>query len=88
VPQLSSPFPNPLSTSSRVTVRFDDAAVASVAIYDVAGRRVRQIIRDKSFAPGAHELDIERNELRSGVYFVRLETGRTTVATKLHVLSR
>lgn len=70
--------PNPFSP--RTMVRFDLATSgpATIAIYDVAGRRVRTLA-DGTLEAGSHELswdgtDDAGHPLASSVYWVRLET--------------
>jgi YVTN family beta-propeller protein len=77
--------PNPFR--SRVELRFQlsKPGRVSVAVYDVLGRRVRQLARDQAFAPGWHALawdGLRSNGTRSaaGIYFIRMEgaAGRHT----------
>jgi hypothetical protein len=82
--------PNPLNPEG--TLRFTTTAAGSVTIrvFDVAGRLARTIWNAQSTAPGAQEAKIDGRdsagrELRSGVYFFRIEgagvseTGRFTI---------
>lgn len=80
---VESIHPNPFNPS--VTIRFAVTSSGSVhaTIYDVAGRKVRELAR-REFAAGAHELtwsgiDDAGSPVGSGVYFLRLESnGRST----------
>jgi hypothetical protein len=54
------------------------AEVASLAIFDVSGRKVRSLAERRLFAPGLHEFqwrgDDERGaSVLAGVYFLRLD---------------
>jgi subtilisin family serine protease len=71
-------FPNPFGVATTIRFSLPQAGEARVGIYDTGGRRVRTVA-DGSFAAGAHELgwngrDASGVPLRSGVYFVRVES--------------
>ena len=73
--------PNPALGSVRVVFALPQAARARVSVIDVAGRQVHGLA-DASFAAGAHELrwdgrDDSGNASAAGVYFVRIESGKS-----------
>ena len=70
--------PNPAPAEASVRFNLPGAELASLAIFDVRGRRVRTLAHPRLFAPGLHELrwlgDDERGaSVTPGVYFLRLE---------------
>lgn len=74
--QLRPPAPNP--TTGRVSIAFylPDRATTRVAIYDVAGRRVRTLL-DGVFGAGYHSAewdgrDEQGGRVLAGIYFYRL----------------
>jgi len=60
---------------TRGSIRFALLAEAPVtlAVFDVAGRRVATLIDREVMAAGPHEAVFNAEALRSGVYFARLE---------------
>jgi len=77
--QLRAPQPNPFNP--RTTLHFSLAATgpASLAIYDVNGRRVRTLV-DATLAAGAHVAvwdgtDDDGHRVGAGVYWSQLRTG-------------
>ena len=76
----SGPFavPNPLRGAGTIQFETNRTGVASLVIYDVRGGRVRRLVSDRTLSAGRHEIgwdgrdDLGR-EVRSGVYFCRLE---------------
>jgi hypothetical protein len=72
-------LPNPFRHATQITFDLPVAAGVRLAIFDVAGRRVRTLV-DRELGPGRHRPewdgrdDLGRRAAR-GVYFVRLETG-------------
>jgi hypothetical protein len=67
---------NPFSYTGSFNVSLAHAARVSVTVYDVAGRRVAQLV-DESMDAGQHVVrwngNSNRGRAASGVYFVRME---------------
>ena len=72
---LAPNYPNP--TSHQTTLRFGVPAESEIriAVFDILGRIVRVAVDDRRPA-GWHEIQFATSNLPSGVYFVRLESGR------------
>jgi hypothetical protein len=82
--------PNPFNPST--TIRFTTSAsmVATLAVYDAGGRRVRTLV-DRLVPAGRHEATWDgRGDdgtvLSSGVYFYRLQAGKQVEAKKMILL--
>ena len=70
--QIQGPWPNPARERATVTFVLPREGTATVAILDVTGRRVREMIVTGAF--GEHRsVAIDLSGLASGVYVVRLE---------------
>lgn len=74
--RLLSISPNPFSQSTllRFSVQSKDVPI-DLTMYDVAGRKVKTILKDAHLSPGFHEFSIDGRDdsgrlLPSGVYFV------------------
>jgi hypothetical protein len=63
-------WPNPASAVLHVRLTAARPGVFSVAVYDVAGRRVMRLA-ERSFGAGAHDLSYDVSSLPAGVFFVR-----------------
>lgn len=83
---LSEAFPNPFSGSARLAYTLDKASTVSVSIYDVAGRKVAEVMRSKSMPAGQGQLNIDAGRLASGVYFVKLSTESKSVTRKITIV--
>jgi len=70
-------YPNPAKT--RVTLTIRKGSMKSIRILDISGETLHFEITDTKTA----ELNI--NNLRSGVYFLQIQTGETTIYRKLLV---
>ena len=87
---LRLPRPNP--SRGRVLVEYsvpEDGEVI-LRVYDVAGRRVKDLVSGRVKA-GIHRLEWDRRDVRgkllpSGVYFLRLEAGGFRETRKLLLL--
>lgn len=82
--------PNPFGTSTLARFTLPRPEHADVAVYDVAGRRVRQLHHGFMTA-GLHTLPWEGSDDRgqtvaSGIYFLRVRTPSLDLGAKLHRL--
>ncbi len=83
-------YPNPVApgTGARATIEYELPArtPVDVGVFDLRGARVRQAfegMRD----PGRHSLQVDPEQLRSGVYLVRLRAGALS-KTRMLIVDR
>lgn len=87
-PRALSAFPNPWTSATRLDLDLPaTVSTAVVAVYDIAGRRVRELHRG-SLPGGGSRLDWNGRDDRgrsvgAGVYFVRVNTPADQFTTKL-----
>jgi hypothetical protein len=84
---LAAPWPNPSRGTSTIEFALPTAARVRLAIFDLAGREVRQL-EDAPFGPGRYSrswdgMDAAGNAAPSGVYFVRLEAPGASLHAKV-----
>lgn len=84
---LEGPQPNPARSEFRYAVTLPEAMRVRVALYDVAGRRVRQLV-DRTLSAGEHRLEWSRGSAvpGAGLYFLRLEGGGSSAVRPVVVL--
>lgn len=82
---LKPPSPNPASGLATFRFQLEEAGPANITIYDVKGRRVAEVLRESRLPAGPQDAIFDTRALPSGVYFVRLQTGRASVTRKLVV---
>lgn len=75
--RLGENYPNPFRRSTTVTFNAESAGVFDLSVYDVAGRRVRNLVRDSRDA-GPHSIswdgrDASGARVSPGIYFYRLQ---------------
>jgi hypothetical protein len=83
--------PNPFAGWTRITYQVTQAGYLNLAVYDIQGRLVKQLIGAYQ-APGAHSavwngVDDTGDRVASGIYFCRLNAGETQAIEKL-ILTR
>jgi len=83
--------PNPFNPSTKIRFTLAAGGPVNLAIYNMLGQEVCSLVNDTRPA-GVYEVvwngrDHAGNQMGSGVYFARLETGNASVVTRM-VLSR
>ncbi|MCK4546640.1 MAG: VCBS repeat-containing protein [Candidatus Eisenbacteria sp.] len=82
--------PNPFRHGTHLTFSVPSREVCTVSIFDVTGRRVRQLM-EESLDPGVHEVSWDGCNNRGGrvspgIYFCRVSAGPNTRVAKLAVI--
>lgn len=78
--------PNPFNPTTMVRFRLDRAAVLTLQVYDVAGRRVGTLIDSKAYPAGEHAQEFRAEGLSSGTYLLRLSDGSRTAVRQVLLL--
>lgn len=78
-------FPNPASDIVNVSFFLYEMTSVSAEIFDINGRLVKQTITE-NLHPGRHELKFHaHNDMEAGVYFIRLNDGKSVYSKKVVV---
>jgi hypothetical protein len=77
---LAQNSPNPFNPRTTIAFELPDQASVNLNVYDVAGRLVRVLLDNETFAPGRNEVvwngrDGSDRQVASGTYFYRLDVG-------------
>ena len=88
---LEQNVPNPFNPRTEIRFALPAAASVSLEIFDLAGRRVRELLAGRTYPGGTHALswngrDDANRSLPSGVYFYRLESGQRSLTRKMTLL--
>ena len=78
-------YPNPLVGEGTVRFALPSAQAATLAVYDVLGRRVA-VLAEGVRGAGEHRVSFDAAALPSGVYVVRLEAGGASLARPFTVV--
>jgi hypothetical protein len=79
--------PNPFNPSTEIGFTVPKAGKATLAVYDITGRKVRDLVSG-SLAAGVHTVvwdgaDNRGRAVSSGVYFSRLVSGNQSISRKM-----
>jgi hypothetical protein len=74
-----SASPNPFTLSTAISFSLSEKQMVGLNIYDISGKRVRQLVPMRPFGKGLHRiswkgLDAQGKTVRSGLYYCRLRT--------------
>ena len=87
---LGNAAPNPFNPTTTIPYDVPEVTRVRLAIYDVAGRRIRTLVNDDK-AVGRHSafwdgMNDRGERVSSGVYFVRMDAGSKTFTQKIVML--
>ena len=82
---LHQNYPNPFNPITSITFELPADSDIQLSIYNLTGRKVRTLIHEMKDA-GKHTIQLNGNNLSSGIYFYRLETPEKQITKKLVVL--
>lgn len=77
-------YPNPMHENATISFDLQENSRVKVTIIDIMGKEVF-IAEDAQLNSGSHSITINKNNLNSGVYFIRFEAGNNTFNNKLLV---
>lgn len=77
--------PNPFTASTTIRYDLPRDAFVTMAVYDMAGRKVATLVSSQRSA-GSHEVQLDGRSLASGVYFCRLNAGESFDTEKLLIV--
>ena len=78
-------FPNPFNSMTSISFSLPTVGDTRLEIFDVSGRRVRELVRDRLSA-GEHRVYFDAAPLPSGLYLARLSSEAFTKTQKLLLL--
>jgi hypothetical protein len=89
--KLLTNYPNPFNPVTKIQYHINVAETVTLAIYNITGELISDLIVDQYHKPGVHEITWNgRNELgatvSSGIYIYRLVTASKIVSNKMMLL--
>jgi hypothetical protein len=75
----------PTLMNDNITISFDlkDAAAVNITLISMQGQTVKTLITQESLGTGAVKRSFDVNGLASGIYFVRLKIGNSSIVSKV-----
>ncbi len=71
---LDQNYPNPFNPTTTINFALVNPGRTSLIIYDIMGRQVAKLI-DRDMEAGYHSISFRENNMASGMYFYKLESG-------------
>jgi hypothetical protein len=88
---LEPNYPNPFNPTTTISFALPVDATVSLAVYDVLGRRLADLVEGRVIA-GVHDVVFDASNLSSGVYFYRLsalgDNGKQFTAVQKMLLAK
>jgi hypothetical protein len=69
---ISQNYPNPFNSTTNVKFQMLNTGRVKLAIYDLIGREVANLINNENISAGIYTYTFDGNNLASGVYFLRI----------------
>jgi hypothetical protein len=82
---LSQNYPNPFNATTRIRFALPKTTLTKITIHDLLGREIMTVV-NKKLQAGFHEINIDSNNLASGVFFYRIESGDFIQSKKMILL--
>ena len=79
---IASVYPNPFNPVTNIEFGLNNSSEVNVSVYDVNGRFV-EVLTDNQFNRGFHSINWNASGYPSGIYFVRIISGDTSISQKL-----
>lgn len=80
--ELYQNYPNPFNPTTNIKFAIPSSEHISIKVYDILGRLVDVLIDDQ-VNPGVHELKFTADEKASGIYILRMSTGKKSLSRKM-----
>ena len=83
---LEQNYPNPFNPSTTIRFMLGAPALTTLTVYDMLGREVVVLVRDRLEAGRQYEYTFDASRLTSGVYFYRLTSGSFSETKRMVVV--
>jgi PKD repeat protein len=78
-------FPNPFNDNTTISFNIIERYNISVGVYDIVGREIIPLSAKTELGAGTYSLPLNRNTLKPGIYFVKLNVDGYSVMKKVIV---
>ncbi len=83
-------FPNPISSTTRISLTLDQAGPVKAEIFSLQGQKLQSLV-DGNLSAGKHEYSwdtgkLKGNSLTEGIYLLKVRSGKTSLSKKLIII--
>ena len=79
---ISNIYPNPFNPVTNITYRLPEHVNVQIIVYDLSGKLIKTLINEFQ-TPGYHSVNWDADNLPSGVYLIRMDSGDFTQTQKV-----
>lgn len=79
---LSQNYPNPFNPSTTINYQLAQKAKVELRVYDMIGKEIASLVNEVQDA-GYYKVQLDANNLASGVYFYRIKAGKFTETKRM-----
>ncbi len=83
--ELKQNYPNPFNPSTIIEYSIPENTFVKIYLYDLLGNKIK-IIENSFKTMGQHKVELNSNNLSTGIYFYKMETNRFQDSKKLIIL--
>jgi len=83
--ELSQNYPNPFNPNTTIKFSLPEAANIKLTVYNILGQQVSELVNDYK-AAGSYLVNWNAENLSSGIYIYRLESGNFSISKKMTLL--
>jgi hypothetical protein len=80
--KLFQNYPNPFNPATIIRFQMKDSRFVTLKVYDILGKEIVTLVNEKLNA-GEYEIQFSINQIPSGIYFYKLESGDFTATKKM-----
>ena len=85
--KLHQNYPNPTKSATTISIELPKQTGVKITLYDILGKEI-DIVTDREYEAGNHNVQYITKGLKSGIYFYKLEAGHYVGVMKLIVLNK
>ena len=78
-------YPNPFTTSTNITFNLSKDEKVRIGLYSLEGKLIKDI-EHKLYLKGLNTAAVESDELKAGIYFIKLETENSSLFEKVVII--
>lgn len=75
-------YPNPFNPTATIEINLSEGSKVAMAVFDLGGREVIRL-NDEFLAAGSHTFQLNGQQLRTGTYFLKVDSNQDAVTRKL-----
>jgi len=82
---LNQNYPNPFNPSTTIEYQIPEFSFISIKVYDVLGNEITTLVNEEK-PVGSYEVEFSGIELASGVYYYKLQSGKSMMVKKMMII--